>query len=454
MTIAGINIDISGPDATLGEKFDIYIKLLGAYYLALLSDLEPSLFIKTNGTPVEIAISTKEFHRNKLNNLLLMDFMEKDQGGDGRYLPYPPVNKLQNLVFCHKLLESVKNHKQALKTPNPANPANPAFNHIMINYIFHKALLSSETVASALSGASGGAENNPGAGANPVFDLDPPIEEIPQIPAVTAYALNAKLREFVGDAIYTHGQPAPLPDGPNILRDISDYTLPDVANPDACASIKAQLYRVIIADYRYLLALRTENRIDVGGGPNPEAGSIGELNTVLVHSLFQVKYIDILGVNIDSDNIIRDFEAAYVSHASEVSSKVFVIATGVVDGAVVGDVAGGPNAVDMAQHAAAVAATAIAGQPLPDAPAGNPANNIFKNIPYTILSNYITTNGAIIPPVTPNPPNPPTTVVEVFATYYNSLLPDINRSRVIIVNALNPQNIGKGLFAPNIPDVP
>jgi hypothetical protein len=437
MTINGISIDIGGAGGTLDDRFNIYIKLLGAYYLALLSDLEPSLFIKTNETAVENARSTKEFHRNKLKNLLLMDFMEKDQDGDGRYLPYPRENKLQNLVFCHKLLESVKKHKQALKT---ANPANPAFNHIMINYIFHKALNSSNTVDSVLSEASFAALNDTvgGAPANPVFDIIPAIAEIPAIVRVVVNPLSNRLQQFAGPGIYTNAEPvpAPVPAGPDIRTDISNYILPACGNPVDCASIKEQLYRVIIADYRYLLALRTENRIDVGLGPAPAVGSIAELNTVLVHSLFQVKYADISEVNIDSADIITDFETEYVKYNSEVSNRVFTIAAGAgLAAADVTDVAGGPGVGNN---------PVVAPNPLT-----TPANNIFKDIPYKILSDYISANAVVIPNSQADPAATP--VMGVFNTYYNTLLLlPINMSRGLVVNA---QDIGAGLFAPNIPDV-
>jgi hypothetical protein len=473
MTITGISIDIGGPDGSLGEKFNIYIKLLGAYYLALLSDLEPSLFIKNDPDVVKTANNTRKFHRNKLNNLLLMDFMEKDQGGGGRYLPYPRDNKLQNLVFCHTLLNSVKNYKTDLKEDvavanpnlitaveitnlNTANTLPDANLPTIINILFHQALEVCNALNHPLVAGGPGVQQPP---------LAPVVRDIAAVAAVAAVALAPadipqNLVLFAGNALYTaaggaNPVPAPAPAGPDIVAHMRDYKLPNYAIPADCELIKAQLYRVIIADKLY-----EDQLVAAVPGPGAQAHQ-----AVTNHPLSQVLYADIAAtsLNLPDPALIISFEGLYIAANRNVVN--------VIRPAVEADV--------RAAYATVVGVDANAN---PDAPLGagpsaanvnlpanifiNTANNNsaadeFKEIPYIIFSDYI--NGYMNParPVQPPPPALQGGIISVKEAiqYYlrNTVYPAVNilREAIIITNppGVPVPTVTTGLFAPNIPDV-
>jgi len=193
MSITSLNIDIDAAAAAgaadIDTRFRVYLKLIGAYYLALLTESDSFIF---GDTPAQI----KDFHKNKLNNLLIIDFMEKDAPAD-KYLPY--ADRINNLYFCQQLLKVSK------VTAAPFDTGD-------VRRLLTNAAL------------------NPGGGV--------------LVPG-TKYD-----RFLVNPAPVGVGVVAPAPEGPDIITDMLGYRLPayDVANNQ----IKAQFYRYIIADLTVL----------------------------------------------------------------------------------------------------------------------------------------------------------------------------------------------------------
>jgi hypothetical protein len=408
MTITGLKIDISGPATTLSENFDIYIKLLGAYYLALLSDLEPSIFIKLGHDAVENSTNTKNFHRNKLSNLLLMDFMEKDQGGvnEGSYLPYPRENKLQNLAFCHTLLNSVKNYKQALKNaaavaaagaaaaaaaannggnfPNAELPA-------IINGLFYQAL----DISNSINPADAAIIQSNGSAVRSI--------DIPSIALYTSFSKNAqngKLEELFGTALDTPVLPVAV--GPSIITDMSNYEVPDyvvanVGSPNnhVAEIIKAQLYRVIIADL--------------------------QVPPVTKHPLFEITNTNIAqtSLHLDDTELINSFESLYVEAGNTDTANIIT---------------------ELTTETQAYLPSNLTG-----------ANGIyvvnFKEIPYTIFRSYINNN--MNPANTQQKPSPTAqlSIDEGINFYFSNILyPRLFALRSVKPNSGN----SKGLFAPDL----
>jgi hypothetical protein len=424
MTITGLRIDISGNPATLGDNFDIYIKLLGAYYLALLSDLEPSIFIKLGP---DGATNTKNFHRNKLSNLLLMNFMEKDQGGgNGSYLPYNSIDKLKNLTFCYTLLNSVKKYKQSLKNSAAAAAAggvgvggvgalaaiaaiaagaaaatNEAGNFpnaelpAIINGFYYQAI----DISNSLSHSQGNIVQT-----NGVIVRNIPISLIP--PTInTVSIIGTKLEDLFGTALNTIA----VGNGPSIITDMTNYEVPEyvvanVANPNnrVAEIIKAQLYRVIIAD-SLVPAVQ----------PAP---------AVTKHQLFEITPTNIAqtSLHLDDEELINSFESLYVQAANTDTANIITELTTVTTPAYLP-----PNSTD--------------------------GNGIyadeFKEIPYTIFRAYINNN---MNPANTQQQQQPTvqlTIVQGIALYFSNILyPRLFALRNAIPNSQN----SKGLFAPDL----
>ena len=181
MSITSLNIDIDvapGGAVDIDTRFQVYLKLIGAYYLALLTESDSFIFGDSDN-------QKKAFHRNKLNNLLIINFMETTVLAS-RYLPY--TDRINNLYFCQQLLKAAK-----VTVP---------FTDASVTQLLN--------LVTAL---------------------------IPGAPAVTGVKYNQFLNNPVGG-----GAPAI---GPEIIEDMNAYTLPDY---DPNNSIQAQFYRCIIAE--------------------------------------------------------------------------------------------------------------------------------------------------------------------------------------------------------------
>ena len=424
MTITGLRIDISGNPATLGDNFDIYIKLLGAYYLALLSDLEPSIFIKLGP---DGATNTKNFHRNKLSNLLLMDFMEKDQGGvNGSYLPYNSIDKLKNLTFCYTLLNSVKKYKQLLKNSAAATAAGAAavggvgalaaiaaiaagaaaatteagnFPNAELPAIINGFYYQAIDISNSLSHSQGDSVQT-----NGLIARNIPISLIPAT-INTVSIIGTKLEDLFGTALNAIA----VGNGPSIITDMTNYEVPEyvvanVANPNnrVAEIIKAQLYRVIIADSL--------------------APAVQPAPAVTKHQLFEITPTNIAqtSLHLDDEALINSFESLYVQTANTDTANIITELTTVTTPAYLP-----PNSTD--------------------------GNGIyadeFKEIPYTIFRAYINNN---MNPANTQQQQQPTvqlTIVQGIALYFSNILyPRLFALRTAIPNSQN----SKGLFAPDL----
>ena len=400
MTVAAINIDIDAGNAPIDvmSTFSLYMKLIGAYYLALLSDSEKSIFSKDPPSP-EL---TKNFHKNKLNNLLIIDFMTTQINDAGLryeqavfeaaalanaiptpnpmqllaaalnradftpYLPY--TNETQNLVFCYELLK--RNNAEMGPVDGGA-----------IIRMYDAAIVAANSVLTAYNPA-----------AAPV-----PVAVGAQIPASN-----------LGKIFTAAGQGNPFV---NIITQISEYRLPNQQNIDVATALntgaaEAEVLRVITARYqnikaqfyRYIVA-------DIIAGT-------GAIEVFIQNNLDDPAPGPALEINDDDAQMILAFEDRYV------------IAGGIVERATaVGN--GGAGIVGVANY-----------------------SNELKKLPYELFEKLISKQfdqiaGANISAVAPHP--------ELKNAYYNSIQANVLAT---VDRANQPGGVataGFGLFSPSIP---
>ena len=231
-----------------------------------------------------------------------------------------------------------------------------------------------------------------------------------------------------------------------------DYKLPNCTDVNACQLIKAQLYRVIIADKLYEDQLTAQPP----GVPPVRAA-------VTIHPLFQVVYADIdaTSLNLADPTLITSFEGLYVANNKNVVNAIIPVVENAVRAAyaTVGGVDIDANVNNNTGGVANAGAVNIPGNIFINT-ANNSAADEFKEIPYIIFSDYI--NGYMNPARPVQPPQPPlqvgTITVKDAIQYYlrNTVYHTVNILREGVINA-NLQGgtvptVTTGLFAPNIPE--
>ena len=401
MTVSAINIDIDaapGGVPTIDSNFRIYLKLIGAYYLALLTESDSFIF-------GDSALNIRDFHKNKLNNSLIIAFMENPVA-DERYLPYLAINKYQNLVFCNMLLKLVKAQQEALKRAAIGTGAPPAleFTEGIINEIVYNAL----DVSNSL-------ETIPGVAGFPVQPKANAIGALPGGPGLVAgdILLSGKLIAFAGTVART----AAVGNAPDIIADMNAYQLPEYANNNP---IQAQFYRCIIADLTVAAAAG-------GGAP--------------VHPFIQSALNPLPDINLDDTGLITAFETNYVEVAGTVQTAIVAAAGG-----------------------AAVAAGAVAAAAVADG-----AGAELKKIPYKLFQRLILqelgANADTVVAIGAGGPGPvlitaatagAINAADLSNAYYNTIVIAANNAVGILpmnvtASGVNPATHGKGLFALTIP---
>ena len=409
MTVSAINIDIDAAPGgvnpnTIDSNFRVYLKLIGAYYLALLTESDSFIF-------GDSALKIRDFHKNKLNNSLIIDFMENPVA-DERYLPYLAINKYQNLVFCNMLLKLVKAQQDALKRIAIGAVALPAlaFTEVIINEIVYNAL----DVSNSL-------ETIPVVAGFPVQPKANAIGAPPGGPGLVAgdILLSGKLIAFAGTVART----AAIGNGPDIIVDMNAYQLPEYADNNP---IQAQFYRCIIADLTVAAA---------GGGGGGGAP---------VHPFIRSTLDPLPDIDLADNLLIAAFETNYVAIG------------GTVQPAIVAAAGGAASALGVA------AATAV------DNAAGAGAE--LKKIPYKLFQRLILqeldANAATVVAIGGGGAGPvlitAATAGAIDATdlsdaYYNTIVIEANNAvvnlpmNVTASGGVNPATHGKGLFALTIP---